>query len=98
MPPLVEQMRAAADAGGLEANFYVSRLLTPIGLAYADAVARFSPYDRLQEEQPAMRRDVLRLARRAIERDVEAFILVNNRLEGNSPRSIEALGRMIMGA
>ena len=98
MPPLAEQMRAAAASGGLKANFYVSRLLTPLGLAYADAVARFSPYDRLQQEQPTMRRDVLRLARRAIERDAEAFILVNNRLEGNSPRSIEAMGRMIIDA
>ena len=97
MPPLVEQMRAAADAGGLKAKFYVSRVLTPLGLPYADAVKRFSPYDRLQQEQPEMRRDVVRLARRAIERDIEAFILVNNRIEGNSPRSIEAIGKMILG-
>jgi len=98
MPPLVEQMRAAAAGGGLESNFYVSRLLTPLGLPYAEAVARFQPYEQLQEEQREMRRDVVRLARRAIERDVEAFIVVNNRLEGNSPSTIAALGRMIIGA
>ncbi len=98
MPPLIEQMRAAADGGGLRADFYVSRLLTPLGLPYADAVRQFSPYDRLQQEQPEMRRDVVRMARRAIERDVDAFILVNNRIEGNSPSSIEAIGRMIIGA
>jgi hypothetical protein len=91
-------MRAAAAAGGLRADFYVSRLLTPLGLPYAEAVARFQPYDRLQAEQSDMRRDVVRLARRAIERDVEAFILVNNRLEGNSPSTIDALGRLIIGA
>jgi uncharacterized protein YecE (DUF72 family) len=98
MPPLVEQMHAAASAGGLQADFYVSRLLTPLGLPYADAVTRFQPYQRLQAEQPKMRQDVVRLARRAIERDIEAFILVNNRLEGNSPSSIAAIGRMIIGA
>jgi len=98
MPPLLEQMRAVAAEGGLRADFYVSRLLTPLGLPYADAVKRFSPYERLQQEQPEMRRDVVRLARRAIDREVEAFILVNNRIEGNSPSSIEAIGRMIVGA
>jgi len=98
MPPLREQMRAAAAAGGLQSDFYVSRLLTPLGLPYAEAVARFQPYDRLQAEQSDMRRDVVRLARRAIERDAEAFILVNNRLEGNSPSTIDALGRLIIGA
>ena len=66
-------------------------------LPYAEAVARFQPYEGLQSEQPKMRQDVVRLARRAIERDSEAFILVNNRLEGNSPSSIAAIGRMIIG-
>ena len=42
-----------------------------------------------------MRRDVVRLARRAMERNVPAFVLVNNRAEGNAPLTINAIGRMV---
>ncbi|MCP4873733.1 MAG: hypothetical protein GY898_34025 [Proteobacteria bacterium] len=59
---------------------------------------RFAPYDRLQQVQPEMRRDIVRLAKRAIETDSEAYILVNNRVEGNSPSTIDALGTMIVDA
>lgn len=96
MPPLVEQMRAAARAGGLEAGFFVARLLTPLGVEYADSVERFTPYDRLQAPQEQMRDDVVRLARRAIDLGAEAWILVNNRVEGNSPATVDAIGRRIV--
>ena len=96
MPPLVVQMRAAAAAGGLQANWYVARLLTPLGLGYKQSVERFSPYERLGQVQPQMRSDVLRLARRALDRGAEAWILVNNRIEGNAPQTIDALGRAIV--
>jgi uncharacterized protein YecE (DUF72 family) len=98
MPPLVEQMKLAACAGGLTAGFYVARLLTPLGVEYADSVARFQPYDRLQAPQEQMRDDVVRLARRAIDLGAEAWILVNNRVEGNSPATVDALGRRIVQA
>lgn len=96
MPALVDQMRAAAAAGGLRADWYLCRLLTPRGVDYEASVERFAPYDRLQQPQPEMRRDVLRLARRALERDADAWILVNNRSEGNSPSTIDAIGRSIV--
>jgi len=96
MPPLVDQMRKAAEHGGIRAGFYVARLLTPRGLSYQRSVDRFSPYDRLQQVQPEMRRDVVRLAKRAVETGADAYILVNNRVEGNSPRTIDALGAMIV--
>jgi len=96
MPPLIDQMRAAAQGGGLHADFYVARILTPLGTDYAESVARFEPFDTLVEAQPRMRKDVVRLAMRALERDADAFILVNNRIEGNSPATIDAVGRMII--
>ena len=64
--------------------------------SYQRAVDRFKPYDRLQAPIPGMRRDVVRLARRAIERNVPAFVLVNNRAEGNAPLTVDALGRMLV--
>jgi len=98
MPSLVDQMRAAAAAGGLRAGFYVARLLTPRGLHYEASVKRFAPYSEIRQVQPEMRRDVVRLARRAVETGAEAWVLVNNRVEGNSPRTIDAIGSMVVDA
>ncbi len=97
MPPLVEQMKKAATAGGLTADFYVARILTPLGVSYEGAVKMFEPYDRIKKPNEGMRRDVVRLIKRAIERDVDAFIIVNNRSEGNSPGTISAIAGMVKG-
>ena len=96
MPPLSAQMQTAAEHGGLTAPFYVARILTPLRLSYEQAVKQFEPYDSLKEPLPEMRRDVVRLAKRATARKVNAFILVNNRSEGNAPETVDAIGRMIV--
>lgn len=95
MPPLVEQMKRAAMAGGLNADFYVARILTPLGVSYEGAVKLFEPYDRVKKPNEPMRRDVVRLMKRAVERNADAFILVNNRSEGNSPGTISAIAEMM---
>lgn len=92
MPPLVEQMQAAATGGGIEAEFFAARILTPIGTTYAEAVEKFSPYDSIKSAQPQMRADVLRLAKRALKRAVPVYVLVNNRCEGYAPGTIDAIG------
>jgi len=93
MPPLHEQMKAAAEAGGLQADFYVARILTPKNVSYEQAVKMFEPYDTIKVENPEMRKDVLRLIRRAMETKRSAFVIVNNRAEGNSPMTINAIGK-----
>jgi len=98
MPPLREQMKAAADAGGLSAPFFVARILTPLGVAYEKAVNLFSPYDRLQRPNAEMREDVVRLVKRAVETKKSAFVIVNNRAEGNAPLTIDAIGQMAVEA
>ena len=95
MPTLKKQMIAAAEAGGLKAPFYVARILTPRGISYSDAVKRFKPYDSIKEPNEEMRKDVVRLAKRAIERTVAAYVIVNNRAEGNSPMTINSIIQMI---
>jgi uncharacterized protein YecE (DUF72 family) len=97
MPPLIEQMKASASAGGLEAPFFVSRILTPLGVSYSEAVDRFSPYDSIKQRNPQMRADVVRLVKRALSRNSQAFIIVNNRSEGNSPQTIREISSMIVG-
>jgi uncharacterized protein YecE (DUF72 family) len=95
MPALSVQMKAAAQAGGLKANFLVARILTPLGVSYEQAVKLFSPYSVLQRPNPEMRRDVQRLVRRALERRSEAYIIVNNRAEGCAPLTIRAIAEAI---
>ena len=96
MPTLKDQMQAAADAGGLSADFLVARILTPLGLNYQQAVNRYKPYDQLKEPLPEMRRDVVRLAKRARQKKIPAYIIVNNRAEGNAPLTIDAIGRLLV--
>lgn len=96
MPSLKDQMHAAAAAGGLTARFYVARILTPLGISYESAVKLFQPYSEIRRPNLEMRVDVIRLARRAIERDVDAFILVNNRSEGCAPLTIAQIGKALI--
>lgn len=96
MPALREQMRLAADAGGLAAPFFVCRLLTPLGVSYEEAVNLFMPYDMIKQPNEAMRHDAAQIARRAIELKKEAFIIVNNRSEGCSPLTIDAIGQLVV--
>lgn len=95
MPTLKEQMKAAAKAGGLKANFFVARLLTPRNISYQIAVERFHPYSKLQQPNHEMRKDVVTLLKRVINRGGEAFVIVNNRAEGNSPMTINEIGTML---
>lgn len=95
MPSLRAQMEAAATAEGLKAPFFVARLLTPRGVSYQKAVDRFRPYASLQEPNPEMRADAVTLIKRALKRDIDAFVLVNNRSEGCAPLTIAAIGEMV---
>lgn len=96
MPPLVEQMKFAANGGGIAAPFLTARILTPIGTNYQQAVKRFSPYDSLRAVQQEMRKDVVRLAKRAFQRKIPVYVLVNNRCEGYAPGTIDAVGTKIV--
>ena len=91
MPPIGEQI----DLGWtFPAAFTVARALLKPGRRYADAVKQFQPYNRVQEPVPSLRQDLLRLVSEAHRRRVEAFILANNRAEGNAPGTIRAVARM----
>ncbi len=90
MPAIGEQL----DLGWtFPAEFTVARALLKPGRRYADAVKQFQPYDRVQEPLPDLRQDLVRLVSEAYRRRVEAFILANNRAEGNAPGTIRAVAR-----
>ena len=69
----------------------VVRLLTPLGISYADAVERASPYTKLVEPLPRMRTETAELIRQAAAERRSIYVLANNRAEGNAPLTVHAL-------
>jgi uncharacterized protein YecE (DUF72 family) len=88
MPSVAEQM---AIPGAFTADFTVARALLRPGRGYEDAVALFTPYDRIRDENPEAREALRALIRRMREERRAAYIFVNNRLEGNAPETIRAV-------
>jgi uncharacterized protein YecE (DUF72 family) len=88
MPLLSEQM---ALPGVFPADFTVVRALLRQGRPYEEAVKRFQPYDKIQDENPEARDSLRALIKRMREERRAAYIFVNNRLEGNSPETIRAV-------
>ena len=89
MPPLSEQHRLLDQT--FTADYVVIRLLTPLGLAHEKAVERYAPYDRIIAPQPRMRQDTAALVQQVVAQGKSAYLLVNNRAEGCSPLTIQAL-------
>ena len=69
----------------------VIRLLLRPGTRYAAQKAAFEPFDAIVEPDATMRADVLALARRGLAAGRRVYVLVNNKAEGSSPRTIRAL-------
>jgi uncharacterized protein YecE (DUF72 family) len=88
MPPIVEQIRVA---GVLTGGFSVARALLAPGRTYEQAVEKFSPYDKIQEENPPLRLGLAETVQRCIAEKKQLYAYVNNRAEGNSPKTIEAI-------
>ena len=93
MPPVPEQM--AMPDSETNPSLLVARLLLREGRAYEQAVKEFSPYAEIKDPNPAGRAAIVKLIRRALQRKggTKAFIYVNNRFEGHSPGTINAIVR-----
>ena len=88
MAPLNEQHQRMEQ---FTAPFTVLRLLTPLKMSYEAAKKRAEPYNKIVGELPDMRRDTVNLVKKAIEDKRRAYVIVNNRSEGNAPLTIQAL-------
>jgi uncharacterized protein YecE (DUF72 family) len=73
------------------ADFTLARALLQRGRPYEEAVAKFTPYDRVQDPNPETRQALRLLIAQARQRHQPSYIFVNNRLEGNAPDTIEAI-------
>jgi hypothetical protein len=81
--------------GSFTARFTVLRLLTPLKMIYEDAKKRAELYTRTVGEVPEMRRNTVNLVDQAIGEQRRAYVLVNNRSEGNAPLTVQALGERL---
>ena len=88
MPPIIEQIRVA---GVLTGGFSVARALLRPGRTYQEAVEKFQPYEEVREVNPEIRTGLADAVGRCIAEKKELYAYVNNRAEGNSPKTIEAI-------
>ena len=78
--------------------FTVVRLLLRPGTWYEDQRDRFKPFNRLVEPDEPMRDQVVALTAQALARGRRVYVLVNNKAEGSSPLTVEALATRLAGA
>jgi uncharacterized protein YecE (DUF72 family) len=88
MPPLAEQHTRLER---FTAPYTVFRLLTPLKMSYEAAKKRAEPYTTIVGELPEMRRETVHLVKQAVAENRQAYVLVNNRAEGNAPLTVQAL-------
>lgn len=92
MPSLAEQHQRMEP---FTAPFTVLRLLTPLKISYEAAKKRAEPYTKIVGALPVMRQDTVELVRKAVAENRQAYVLVNNRSEGNAPLTIQALSEQL---
>ncbi len=88
MPGLAEQHQRMRT---FTAPFTVLRLLTPLKMTYEAAKKRAEPYDKIVGELPEMRTQTVELVAAAVGQKIQAYVLVNNRAEGNAPLTVQAI-------
>jgi uncharacterized protein YecE (DUF72 family) len=93
MPSLAEQHQLLEQT--FTASHVVMRLLTPLGLKYESAVERYKPYDRIVQPQTRMRQETVELVKQGNTEGKSVYVLVNNRSEGCSPLTVQALAEAL---
>lgn len=88
MPPIVDQIKIA---GVLTGSFSVARALLKPGRTYEEAVELFQPYEGVKEVNPELRKGLVESVHRCIAEGKTLYAYVNNRAEGNSPKTIEGI-------
>ena len=93
LPPVDVQARLTRAA---EAPALVVRWMLAAHHDYDSALATYQPFDRLVDPDPRSRTAIASLIRGAVARGVPATVIVNNKAEGSSPRSIVELARELV--
>ena len=64
-------------------------------MSYEAAKKRAEPYNKIVGELPEMRRETVSLVKHAVAGNRQAYVLVNNRAEGNAPLTVQALSDLL---
>jgi uncharacterized protein YecE (DUF72 family) len=78
-----------------DAPFVMVRLLMRPGTRYEQQRQQMAPFNRIVQQDEHMRRDVTALLSRGLAAGQRAFLLVNNKAEGSSPLTIEAIAERL---
>ena len=89
MPSVGEQM--AVPGSETSDSMVAARFLLKPGRSYEEAVEQFSPYKGVKEVNAEARTAGKSLIQRARQQGKQAFIFVNNRLEGNALETIAGM-------
>lgn len=91
MPPVADQM--SLPGSRTNPGLVAARFLLGPGRRYADAVARFQPYDQVREPDDGARAAGAALIQEGLAAAPggRTYVYVNNRLEGNAPSTLAAM-------
>ena len=95
MPSILRQLERASGQLGVKT---VIRLLLPPNTRYQQLKKAYAPFDRVVAPQPTMRSEVVTLITKALAAESECLVIVNNKAEGSSPLTIEALAKLVAGS
>jgi uncharacterized protein YecE (DUF72 family) len=98
MPNPLRQTAALALLDGEPAGPLIVRWSLHSGFKYEQAKAKYDPFDRLVDEDPATRMALAELAARYAIAGQPVVIAVNNKAEGSAPLSCVKLARAIVDA
>ncbi len=93
MPALLQQHTRLEER--FTAPFTVLRLLTPLNMSYEVAKKRAAPYNKIVGILPQARTETVALIKQAAGENRRTYVLVNNRLEGNAPLTVQALKAIV---
>ena len=93
MSPLPDQLRVVPPSPG---TIQVIRWMLQPGWSYATARDAWSPFRDLRRPDPDRRKAVAAAARAVVRARGEALVVINNKAEGSSPASVEALARLLV--
>ena len=95
MPPVAAQ---AAAMSGFGPGPLIVRWNLKAGYSYEEAKVRFTPFDRLIDEDSATRESIARLCTAALAAGQECTVIANNKAEGSAPLTLIRLAQAIIAA
>lgn len=78
------------------ASALVVRWMLPPDLGYEEARELYAPFDRLVNENPAVRADIATLVVEALGEGRPVYVTINNKAEGSAPVSVERLAAAVV--